>query len=100
MEAVLCRNSLGSGMVMGGTSKSDQLLLSPYSQNCLVELGCLVNVFPNAEDAQSSEGVFPAIPSVRTSKGKKKKKGKHLPAGPLSCLASPDQLSVLCLKRQ
>lgn len=95
MEAVLCRNSLGSGMVMGGTSKSDQLLLSPYSQNCLVELGCLVNVFPNAEDAQSSEGVFPAIPSVRTSKGKKKKKkASTCLQGP--CPALPVLTSFLC----
>lgn len=65
-----------------------------------------MNVFPNAEDAQSSEGVFPVIPAVRTSKGEKKKRHLRaalelsLPAWPLSCLASPDQLFVLCLKRQ
>lgn len=81
-------------MVMGGRNKSGQLLLSPYSQNGLVELGCLVNVFPNAEDAQSSEGVFPSIPAVRASKGKKKKCTQEQTLSG-ACLLSPCPASLV-----
>lgn len=41
VEVALCGSSLGSGVVMGGRSKSGRPLLSPYG---LGELGCLVTI--------------------------------------------------------